>query len=320
MNPAISILMPVYNGSCYLREQLDSIVNQTEKNFELIISDDGSSDDSVAIAKEYAAKDSRIKVIASGRNGGLNANLTRAFEASQGQLLAISDQDDVWHLEKLSLLLQNLGTHSGAYCNSALIDGSGRSMGKTIMECLKIERPAAGKRSFSLLYRNCVSGHALLMRRSVFERSLPFMRVYPYDQQLAITASFADGLFYYPESLVYHRIHGKNSCNGGLLGKKEKGKKKRKSWKKKMVERRNTQKLLLPFIAKLGILKKDYDKKRFRTQWINLPLFFFILSEPYFSLKPTFGSRLQTALRFAKGLRWYKFERFCSTLLGGRIR
>lgn len=316
MKPAISILMPVYNGSSYLREQLNSILDQTEKNFELIISDDGSSDDSVIIAKEYAAKDSRIKVVTNGRNSGLNANLIRAFEASQGELLAISDQDDVWHLEKLSLLLNNLGTHSGAYCNSALIDGSGRSMGKTIMECLKIERPVSGKRSFSLLYRNCVSGHALLMRRAVFERSLPFMRIYPYDQQLAITASFMDGLSYYPESLVYHRIHGKNNCNGGLLEKKTK--KRKKSWNRKMIERRNTQKLLIPPLVKLGILKKGYDKERFRTQWINLPLFFFILSEPYFSLKPTFGSRLQAAFRCSKGLRWYKFERFYSSLLGGK--
>lgn len=320
MNPAISILMPVYNGSRYLREQLDSILSQTEKNFELVISDDGSSDNSVIIAKEYAAKDPRIKVVTTGKNSGLNANLIRAFEASQGQFVAISDQDDIWHLEKLSLLLQNLGSYSGIYCNSALIDGNGRSMDKTIMECLKIEQPVSGKRSFSLLYRNCVSGHALLMRRPVFEQSLPFMKVHPYDQQLAITASFMEGLLYYPDSLVYHRIHGGNNCNGGLgLEKKEKRKKK-KSWKKKMVERRNTQKLLLPFLVRFGTLKKGYDKERFRTQWFNFPLFFFLLSEPFFSQKSTFGSRFQTALRYSKGLRWYKFERFCSFLLGGKIK
>jgi len=92
MNPTISVLLPVYNGQAYLRQALDSILNQSYSDFELIIVDDGSSDGSLEIIR--ACTDKRI-VLISQENIGLAGALNRAIEKARGKYLARHDQDDV---------------------------------------------------------------------------------------------------------------------------------------------------------------------------------------------------------------------------------
>lgn len=89
----ISVIVPVYNAEKYLRECLDSIVNQTYKNIEIILVDDGSTDASGAICDEYADKDIRIKVIHSA-NKGVTAARINAFETSSGDYITFVDADD----------------------------------------------------------------------------------------------------------------------------------------------------------------------------------------------------------------------------------
>ena len=89
----ISVIVPVYNAEKYLRECLDSIVNQTYHNIEIILVDDGSTDASGAICDEYADKDIRIKVIHSA-NKGVTAARINAFETSSGDYITFVDADD----------------------------------------------------------------------------------------------------------------------------------------------------------------------------------------------------------------------------------
>ena len=89
----ISVIVPVYNAEKYLRECLDSIVNQTYKNIEIILVDDGSTDGSGAICDEYADKDVRIKVIHS-TNKGVTAARINAFKTSSGDYITFVDADD----------------------------------------------------------------------------------------------------------------------------------------------------------------------------------------------------------------------------------
>ena len=89
----ISVIVPVYNAEKYLRTCLDSIVNQTYKNLEIILVDDGSTDGSGAICDEYADKDVRIKVIHS-TNKGVTAARINAFKTSSGDYITFVDADD----------------------------------------------------------------------------------------------------------------------------------------------------------------------------------------------------------------------------------
>ena len=102
----ISIALASYNGSKYIREQLDSILEQTYQDFELIICDDCSTDNTWQILQEYAQKDSRIKVFENERNLGFKKNFEKAISLCNGKYIALSDQDDIWidnHLEVLCI-------------------------------------------------------------------------------------------------------------------------------------------------------------------------------------------------------------------------
>jgi teichuronic acid biosynthesis glycosyltransferase TuaG len=105
MTPSLSIILPTFNGGLFLAEQIESILTQSHTDFELLITDDGSSDDSVLIAEKYADRDPRINAVPSkGRVG--QANQLRALASiARGQFVAIADQDDVWEPRRNEKLL-----------------------------------------------------------------------------------------------------------------------------------------------------------------------------------------------------------------------
>lgn len=111
MNPnkTVSVVMCTFNGERYVREQLDSIVAQTYPIHELIIEDDGSTDRTVEICREYASRYPFIRVVVNERNLGLDANFEAATMRSTGDFVALSDQDDVWYPEKISRQVAAIG-------------------------------------------------------------------------------------------------------------------------------------------------------------------------------------------------------------------
>ncbi len=108
-HPRVSVIMPVYNGERYLAEAIDSVINQTYEDWELIVVDDGSLDASVSIVESY--EDLRIRLIKNPQNVGVAKSLNRAIEASNGQYIARMDSDDICMPDRLqtqvSYLRQN---------------------------------------------------------------------------------------------------------------------------------------------------------------------------------------------------------------------
>ena len=100
----ISVIVPVYNAEKYLRECLDSIVNQTYKNIEIILVDDGSTDGSGAICDEYADKDVRIKVYHI-PNGGASNDRNLGIDNADGEYLMFVDSDDIILINKSSRVI-----------------------------------------------------------------------------------------------------------------------------------------------------------------------------------------------------------------------
>jgi glycosyltransferase involved in cell wall biosynthesis len=99
--PLVSVIMPTYNGAKYIAESIESIISQTYKNWELIITDDCSSDGSQTIIKEYASKDARIRGFYFEENQGPGATRNKCISEAQGRYLAFCDSDDRWLPEKL---------------------------------------------------------------------------------------------------------------------------------------------------------------------------------------------------------------------------
>jgi len=110
--PMVSIGMPVYNGEKYIREALDSLLSQTFTDFELIISDNCSTDSTPEICKEYASKDQRIKYIKQTSNIGASANFEYVFNSSKGQYFMWAAHDDRWRRDCLEMLVNALSADS----------------------------------------------------------------------------------------------------------------------------------------------------------------------------------------------------------------
>lgn len=126
--PIVSVNIPIYNCKSYLKEAIESILNQTFQDFELILCNDGSTDNSLEIAQSFAAKDSRIMVI-SRRNLGIVATRNELLANSRGKFIAVLDCDDVALPNRLALQVQYLEEHPEVVCvggDSRLIDNKGR--------------------------------------------------------------------------------------------------------------------------------------------------------------------------------------------------
>src|SRR5436190_3693526 len=126
--PRVSIGLAVYNGEKYLSQTLDSIVDQTFGDFELVISDNASSDGTEDICRQYAARDARIRYSQSPVNIGLTNNFNRAFRLSSGQYFRWAAADDVFAPTSLERCVDILDKHSEVvlcYPKTILIDDNG---------------------------------------------------------------------------------------------------------------------------------------------------------------------------------------------------
>jgi glycosyltransferase involved in cell wall biosynthesis len=211
--PSVSILLPTYDGAIHLREQIESILDQTLTDFELLIVDDGSTDDTPEICRHYERQDGRIRILESKGNRGQKARLLELAHAARAPLIAISDQDDVWHRDKMTLLRDRLGDRGLTFGRSELIDATGRQLNGTLAE--RFGPLPAPEDRLSLLFVPRISGHALLVRREIVT-DMAFRRFPPFDWLLGLDALFSTGLAYVHDAIVYHRLHGGNQCNASV--------------------------------------------------------------------------------------------------------
>jgi glycosyltransferase involved in cell wall biosynthesis len=132
MLPLVSVILPTYNGSRYLRQSVDSVLRQTYTNWELIIINDCSTDDTLQIAEEYAAADSRVKVFSNPKNLKLPMSLNRGFELAAGSYFTWTSDDNYYADNALQVLVHALETKPEAmlvYADETLIDDDGKITG-----------------------------------------------------------------------------------------------------------------------------------------------------------------------------------------------
>jgi glycosyltransferase involved in cell wall biosynthesis len=111
LNPLISVIVPVYNVDNYIRRCLESLVNQTYKNLEIIIVNDGSNDNSEQICYEFAEQDTRVKVIKQ-ENGGVSKARNTGLDIAKGEYIGFVDADDFVDIEMYEILLKNAVKYS----------------------------------------------------------------------------------------------------------------------------------------------------------------------------------------------------------------
>ena len=121
--PLITVVMPNYNGHRFVEQAVDSVLSQTYQNFELLIVDDCSKDDSLQLIKQKAQSDSRIRIIALERNAGVAKARNVGIKEAKGRYIALLDNDDLWTKDKLErqLVLAEKGADI-VYCSYDFID------------------------------------------------------------------------------------------------------------------------------------------------------------------------------------------------------
>lgn len=201
-NEKVSVVVCTYNGSKYLRAQLDSILQQTYPLYEIIVQDDHSTDDTYAIACEYAKKNPLIKVFSNEAEKGVNGNFFSAMLRAQGDYIALSDQDDLWRPEKIALQMAAIG--DCLLC-------SGRSKPFTDDNLFVYDDSRVPNHSLIRFIFGCLPGHTFLFKRELITDILPFdneiYHVSYYDLALVFAAAAYDRVAYVNQTLVDFRRH-----------------------------------------------------------------------------------------------------------------
>ncbi len=217
--PLVSIALCVYNGEKYLVEQLDSLVNQTYPNLEIVAVDDGSKDRSREILRAYEVKYPFFRVFENDVNLGYVKNFEKAITLCEGEYIALCDQDDIWHLDKISKQVAGIGDNLLIYHDSAFMDEQGRQMTwkKKMSDIIHLYR---GNDPKVFLYFNCVSGHSILFKRDLRDEFLPFNQEHFHDHWIAYVAANLGSIEVIPETLVKYRQHTSTSTD--ILNKRKK--------------------------------------------------------------------------------------------------
>lgn len=222
-----SIALCTYNGEAYLKDQLESIASQTQPPDEMIVRDDCSTDKTVEIIKDFI-KTAKFPVHLEINkcNLGSRKNFEAAIQQCKGDIIFLSDQDDVWHqdkIQKMSSYLIDSPNAGGVFCNAVVTDQKLQPKGFTVWDTLgfnisKQTQFQKGK-SFDLLLRsNVVTGAALAFRSYFKNLILPIPDSWVHDGWIALLIAAVSDTGVIPEPLVYYRQHSDNQIGAVKKG------------------------------------------------------------------------------------------------------
>ena len=269
--PLVSIAIATYNGEKYIAEQLDSIISQTYKNLEIVITDDASIDGTVAIIKEFQKKVDFIQLFINAVNCGVTKTFEHSFKNCTGEFIAISDQDDTWELNKIEILLKAIENEDAIYSNSALVDKNGQSLNKLFSSLMNLQSYYSGT---PFLMGNCVPGHTILMRSDFVKTILPIPTEIMFDRWISFCSAANNGIKYVDKPLVKYRQHETNTIGTGKSKNKKNRKTKTEKFYLKLAELKICEKVSVKNIETKQILGKMLELFT-RKLSIKRSLFFF---------------------------------------------
>lgn len=216
--PKVSVAMCSYNGEKYIKEQLDTIINQSIVPDEIIIADDCSTDSTVKLLEEYAIKHSNIdfKIQQNKKNKGYTLNFLNAVKQADGDIIFLADQDDMWEPTKIEDMLDVFSKYSDALavnCSYDLIDKNGNKI-KNRFSVTQRKDNKVNKilwKEFVLSTR--YPGMSMAISKKLLNQldSLPDEMIPAHDWLLNEAAAYNNGMYYYGKILTHYRQHGDNS-------------------------------------------------------------------------------------------------------------
>lgn len=231
MKNKVSVCMATYNGDKFIEEQVASILTQINRDDELIISDDSSSDRTVEIIKLF--KDSRIRLVVNPFPRSATRNFENSLRHASGDIIFLADQDDVWYPDKVSVMTHYLQKYDLVVSDCNFIDSESRIIGESFFAAY-----ASNKGVIKNFYKNSFLGNCMAFNRCVLERVLPFpeeihqatqFKIYQ-DVWIGLLANILFKVKFIPQILSGFRRHSQNASPTELhtpspqsLGSKFKG-------------------------------------------------------------------------------------------------
>lgn len=214
----LSVALCTYNGSKYLKQQLDSIINQTVSINQIVVCDDQSSDDTMEILNQYNAKYPELFAIYQNeKNLRSNKNFEKAISLCDGDFILLSDQDDVWRCDKVEKIMQKfqeIPTAEAVFSNASLINDVGENYTEySLWDNVMFLEKELAKPIDLLLYikqkSNYLTGATLCFKKEVKNIISPFPELSTlfHDEWIALVLSSRKTLFYSAEKLISYRIH-----------------------------------------------------------------------------------------------------------------
>lgn len=207
--PRLSVGLPVYNGEDYLAESVEALLGQTYEDFELIISDNASTDGTVDICRRYAKEDSRIRYFRQPRNTGCNPNHNFVIEQARGELFKMAADDDLYARDLLKRCVDALDEFPQfvlAHSWSVLVDGSG-AVTNLVEYPVATYSPRAPERFRSMLFDGWGDDDGGVIRTRVLRQIAPYDS-YHFADRVFLTELGLHGPFYQvPERLWFRRQH-----------------------------------------------------------------------------------------------------------------
>jgi len=223
LNSHITIVLASFNGGEFLREQLDSLIAQTETDWELLVRDDGSTDDALEIVREYTHKDDRFRLLTDklGPTGSALGNFSVLLDAvfTQGaEYVFCCDQDDVWAPNKLELVMARLKQLEGKgrapsliHHDLVVVNDKLKVVADSFVKLMRLH-PGTQHKPQRLISRNEVTGCAMACNRALLELALPVSgQAVMHDWWLGMSAGFFGRLAFMPLPLVKYRQHASNT-------------------------------------------------------------------------------------------------------------
>ncbi len=228
----ISVALCTYNGEKFLSEQLDSILGQTRKVDEIIISDDGSSDQTSLILEDYRKRfPDVIKVLYNKESLRVIKNFEQAIEKSTGDIILLCDQDDVWKENKVDRIVNYFQNNPSILAVShelELIDEDNHALEETMLDKLEVSKQLLNRIKEEnswfqfLLLRNLVTGAAMAIKKEAKKYIFPFITnnvAIIHDYDIALVLSNQNKFGFLEEKLGYYRIHSAQQVGVKQVGK-----------------------------------------------------------------------------------------------------
>jgi len=222
----VSVALCTFNGTDFLAAQITSIFGQSRLPDEVIVSDDGSADGTVALVrtlwetlgKSHGGPEITLRTIENVRPLGVTANFEQAISMCTGDLIALCDQDDIWHPNRLEVACRVFVRRPHVmlvHANARVVGQAGQYLGYTLFDALQVSEGdvAAINEGNSLevfTRRNLATGAATMIRRELADMSLPFPQEWVHDEWLAIMASVLGAVEVVTEPLIDYRQHAGN--------------------------------------------------------------------------------------------------------------